>query len=76
MKMKNTLELTLAETERSVFDENWVDAMIGIRGKTSFGSKVVVTGRADLSAGGSDFTYNLQGGLAFSASRLSRMTLG
>ena len=69
MKMKNTLELTLAETERSVFDENWVDAMVGIRTKTNLGSKFVLIGRADLSAGGSDFTYNLQGGLAFNASK-------
>ena len=68
-KMKNTLELTLAETERSVFDESWVDAMVGIRTKTDLGSKFVVSGRADLSAGGTDFTYNLQGGLAFNASK-------
>ena len=70
IKMQSALELTQAEDrERSVFDENWTDAMIGFRGKTDFGSRVVVVGRADVSAGGSEFTYNLQGGLAFSVSK-------
>ena len=69
MKMKDTLELTLAERERLVFDESWVDAMVGIRTKTDLGSKFLLTGRADVSAGGSDFTYNLMAGLAFHASK-------
>ena len=70
VNMNSALELTQAEDRvRSVFDESWTDAMVGFRGKTDFGSRVVVVGRADVSAGSSEFTYNLQGGLAFNVSK-------
>lgn len=40
----------------------WVDAVIGIRGKTHVSKKWFITGKADLGGGGSKFTYQLFGG--------------
>ncbi len=39
----------------------WVDAVVGIRGKTHISKKWFVSGKADLGGGGSQFTYQLLG---------------
>jgi hypothetical protein len=47
----------------------WVDAVIGLRGKTHFSKKWFVTGKADLGGGGSKFTYQLFGGVGVQVSK-------
>jgi hypothetical protein len=44
---------------------NWVDAIVGIRGKTAVSEKLFVTGDFDLGGGGSKFTWELFGGLGY-----------
>jgi len=44
---------------------NWVDAIVGLRGKTAVSEKVFVTGKFDLGGGGSKFTWQLFGGLGY-----------
>lgn len=41
---------------------SWVDAVVGLRGKTHISKSWFVTGKADLGGGGSQFTYQLFGG--------------
>ena len=45
---------------------NWVDAIVGLRGKAAVSEKIFVTGKADLGGGGSQFTWQLFGGLGYS----------
>jgi hypothetical protein len=45
---------------------NWVDAIVGLRGKAAVSEKIFVTGKADLGGGGSHFTWQLFGGLGYS----------
>ncbi len=52
--------LPAAQASRS---RSWVDAVSGLRGKAALGKRFFVTGKADLGAGGSDFTYQLFGGV-------------
>jgi opacity protein-like surface antigen len=65
--MKNRAGLTLerdgvevAGTERTL---DWVDALAGARFRLALGPKAGLHGRADVAGFGSDFTWNLQGGL-------------
>ena len=44
---------------------NWVDAIVGLRGKTALSEKVFVTGKFDLGGGGSKFTWQVFGGLGY-----------
>ncbi|HEY0430822.1 MAG TPA: hypothetical protein VGC61_03360, partial [Pyrinomonadaceae bacterium] len=44
---------------------NWVDAIVGLRGKTAVSEKVFLTGKFDLGGGGSKFTWQLFGGLGY-----------
>ena len=55
-------------------DLDWVDALAGIKFRAPLGSKVSILGRTDVAGIGSDLTWNLEGDLAFLASR--RWTLG
>lgn len=41
---------------------NWVDGIVGLRGKTALSEKVFVTGKFDLGGGGSNFTWQFFGG--------------
>jgi opacity protein-like surface antigen len=50
----------IAETEKTL---DWVDALVGARFRLSLGEKVGLHGRADIAGFGSDFTWNLLGGL-------------
>ena len=42
---------------------DWVDAVVGLRGKAALSKHWFVTGKADLGGGGSEFTYQLFGGI-------------
>jgi len=55
-------------------DLDWLDAMAGLRGRAPLGSRFVLLGRVDVAGFGSNFTWNLEGDLAFRAS--TRWTLG
>lgn len=52
------LPATQASRSRS-----WVDGIVGIRGKAALSQRFFVTGKADLGGGGSEFTYQLFGGV-------------
>ena len=41
---------------------NWVDAVVGLRGKMALSEKLFVTGKFDLGGGGSKFTWQFFGG--------------
>jgi len=41
---------------------NWVDAVVGLRGKAAVSQKMFVTGKFDLGGGGSKFTWQIFGG--------------
>lgn len=43
--------------------KQWVDAVGGLRGRMALTPKVFLTGKADLGGGGSQFTYQLFGGV-------------
>jgi hypothetical protein len=51
------------EGTKRTFD--WVDGVAGIRFQAPLGRKVTVGGRGDIAGFGSDFTWQLQGDLAF-----------
>lgn len=44
---------------------NWVDAIVGLRGKTALSEKVFLSGKFDLGGGGSKFTWQVFGGLGY-----------
>jgi hypothetical protein len=48
-------------------DLDWVDALGGLKFRAPLGAKVSILGRADIAGFGSDFTWNLEGDLAFLA---------
>jgi opacity protein-like surface antigen len=48
---------------------DWVDAVVGLRGKARVARKVFVTGKVDLGGDGSKFTYQLFGGVGFMVAR-------
>jgi hypothetical protein len=54
------------EGTRQTFD--WVDGVVGARFQAPLGRKVALSGRGDIAGLGSDFTWQLQGELAFHAS--------
>jgi opacity protein-like surface antigen len=65
--MKNRANLSverngdaIAETERTL---DWVDALVGARFRLALGEKLGAHGRADIAGFGSDFSWNVQGGL-------------
>jgi hypothetical protein len=53
---------------------SWVDALGGLKFRAPLGSRAAILGRADLAGFGSKVTWNLEGDLAFLASR--HWTLG
>lgn len=50
----------LATTKQTI---DWVDGLVGARFRVPLGSRLGLHGRADLAGLGSDFSWNLQGGL-------------
>ena len=52
--------LPAAQASRS---RSWVDGVAGLRGKAALSERWFITGKADLGGGGSNFTYQLFGGV-------------
>lgn len=52
--------LPAARASRS---RSWVDGVVGLRGKAALSERWFVAGKADLGGGGSNFTYQLFGGV-------------
>jgi len=48
---------------------DWVDAVIGLRGKAALNKKWFVTGKMDVGGGGAKFTYQLFGGVGVMVSK-------
>lgn len=44
---------------------NWVDGVVGLRGKAALSPKLFITGKFDLGGGGSKFTWQLFGGAGY-----------
>jgi opacity protein-like surface antigen len=55
---------------------NWVDAVVGLRGKAALSEKVFVTGKFDLGGGGSKFTYQLFGGGGYNINQKVALIFG
>ncbi len=53
---------------------SWLDAIGGLRGRVPLGSKAALLARGDIGSFGSNFSYNVEGGLALSVSK--RWSLG
>jgi hypothetical protein len=48
---------------------DWVDAVLGVRGRMHLSPRLFLTGKADLGGGGSKFTFQLLGGVGFQISK-------
>ena len=55
---------------------NWVDAIVGLRGKAAVSEKLFVTGKFDLGGGGSKFTYQLFGGGGYNINQKVALIFG
>jgi opacity protein-like surface antigen len=55
---------------------NWVDGVVGLRGKAALSEKVFVMGRFDVGGGGSKFTYQLFGGLGYNVTNRVALVFG
>ena len=53
----------LLAARQATASRDWVDAVVGVRGKAAVSKKWFVTGKADLGGGGAKFTYQLFGGV-------------
>jgi hypothetical protein len=58
--------LPAVEVSRS---RSWVDGVVGLRGKAALSQRWFVSGKADLGGGGSNFTYQLFGGVGFNVGK-------
>ena len=54
--------LPATEASRS---RSWVDGVVGLRGRAALSRRFFLTGKGDLGGGGSNFTYQLFGGVGF-----------
>ena len=63
LKTDLTFNSGLLTTITASRSRDWVDGVVGIRGKTHVSKRVFVTGKFDLGGGGSNFTYQLFGGV-------------
>jgi len=61
------------EVERS---KNWVDAVGGLRGRAHLSPRWFLVGKGDLGGGGSDFTYQLFGGIGANVGSRASLILG
>jgi hypothetical protein len=48
---------------------SWVDGVVGLRGRAALSPRWFVTGKADLGGGGSNFTYQLFGGVGLNVGK-------
>jgi hypothetical protein len=58
--------LPAVEASRS---RSWVDGVAGLRGKAALSERWFVTGKADLGGGGSNFTFQLFGGVGLNVGK-------
>ena len=58
--------LPAVEVSRS---RSWVDGVVGLRGRAALSERLFVVGKADLGGGGSNFTYQLFGGVGFNVGK-------
>jgi len=65
IKTDLTLNAGLVSSVIASRSRSWVDGAVGLRGKTHLTPRVFLTGEADLGGGGSNFTYQLFGGVGF-----------
>ena len=72
--MRVQLKGTEFEGTRRTFE--WVDGVVGMRFQAPLGRKVTFAGRGDIAGFGSDFTWQLQGDLAFHLSPRSALSGG
>ena len=72
--MRNQLKGSEFEGTKRTFD--WVDGVVGIRFQAPLGRKVTLAGRGDIAGLGSDFSWQLQGYLAFHLSPRSALSGG
>ncbi|MGH9764034.1 MAG: hypothetical protein ACREDR_08335 [Blastocatellia bacterium] len=56
--------------------KNWVDAVFGMRVKARLSKKWFVTGKGDFGGGGSDFTYQLFGGVGADVGNIGALIVG
>ena len=66
-KARNRIQLVGGDFRESSVD--WVDAILGFRGRAPLGSKAAVLGRGDIGTFGSNFAWNVEGSLVFSISK-------
>ena len=63
LKTDLTFNTGLLATVTASRSRGWVDGVAGIRGRAHLKPRVFLTGKADLGGGGSNFTYQLFGGV-------------
>jgi hypothetical protein len=68
-RVRLTAESADVQYEGQSHGLDWVDAMAGFKLRAPLGSRAAVLGRADVAGFGSNVTWNLEGDLAFMASR-------
>jgi hypothetical protein len=57
-------------------NKNWVDAIGGLRARGRLSEKWYIVGYGDLGGGGSEFTYQLYGGLGVNVNRIMSFVFG
>lgn len=55
---------------------NWVDGVVGLRGKAALSPKLFITGKFDLGGGGSKFTYQVFGGGGYNVNKKVALIFG
>lgn len=66
-KLRNQMELVDRSVRESSLD--WLDAIVGLRGRAPLGSKAALLARGDIGTFGSNFAYNFEGSLVFQVSK-------
>jgi hypothetical protein len=63
------LDAGLLSARSASRSKDWVDGVVGVRGRVAVSKRVFLIGKADLGGGGSNFTYQLLGGAGINVSR-------
>lgn len=72
LKVRNQIGLVGGGVRESSLD--WLDAILGLRGRAPLGSRAALLARGDIGGFGSNFAWNVEGSLVFSISK--RWSLG
>ena len=69
--LNETLKFTagILPAQQVSASRDWVDAVVGLRGKAAISKKWFVTGKMDLGGGGAKFTYQFFGGVGVMVSK-------